>query len=544
MVSNSPAVANPWTRVRTERCDVAVVGSGAAGMNAAIHAAMAGATTLIIDKGAIGRSGASIQANVIASAAPEGGYDAHVRDIVRTGAGLADQNLAEVLAREAPDRFREWLEWGVRFHVDASGDFVRTKTAGHSQARSISPGYGMGEKACRALRKWLIKSPDVRGLPYTSAVELLLDDGEVRGLVAWDFQAGEWVVIDAPSVVIATGGAQQLYRANTAAATLTGDGFALARLAGAALVGLEFVLYVPVSLVSPRPIATSRAILETLRKVAGQIVDRDGRRFVHEYTPEGEQAPWEVVSRAIQLALRAGRGTDRGTVVYRANAEEQARLVAAYPAIIDKLPGLGIDLAVGAEVTPMAHFFPGGIRIDAHAESDIPGLFAAGEAAGGVHGATRLTGDAFAAAAVFGARAGRFGADRARVIGPRGGRDLLRAGHDVVDRRLTMRTTSAPSPDARMRAVQDVVADAFGPVRTPSGMRHADEALAGLATETSVQGDDPRGNRSFTRFLEAYNLQLAGRALAEAARARPESKGAHFVVDDDTVQPVLVEQRR
>jgi succinate dehydrogenase / fumarate reductase flavoprotein subunit len=532
MMGQRPGHRDTWRQIAQVSCDVVVVGSGAAGMNAAIHAAMDGASTVILDKGSVGRSGASVQANVSTSAAPEGRWESHAADIVRTGAGLADEDLAEALARDALPRLREWHEWGVRFRTDGNGDFVRTLSRGHSEPRAISPGYGMGEKACRVLRKRLLHEPAIRALPYTSAVEVVLHDGEVHGVLAWSYQDSTWVVVDAPSVVLATGGAQQLYPASTTTAQLTGDGYAMAAAAGAPLVDLEFTLFVPVCLVAPRPIAISRTVLEPVRKISGRLLDRAGRSFADDYAPAGAQEPWEVLSRVIELAARDGRAEDDGTVRFVADPDEQAAMADVFPTIVTKLPKAGIDLGAGVHVRPMAHFFPGGVKIDRHAESAVPGLFAAGEAAGGVHGATRLGGDAFSAAAVFGARAGRYGSRRARRVTTASdhvvayARQAIERAVGEVDGR-----TGAP-PAERIGEIQRIVGNALGPVRRREELDAAATVLGGAPLRWRLDRPDPVANREFVTSLEARSLELAARALLAAARSRQENKGSHYLMDD------------
>jgi succinate dehydrogenase/fumarate reductase flavoprotein subunit len=516
----------------TVRCDVAVVGSGAAGMNAALHAAMDGASTVILDKGAIGRSGASVQANVSTSAAPDGRWESHAADIIRTGEGRAKEDLAEILAREALVRMREWHAWGLRFHTDHTGDFARTWSRGHAEPRAISPGYGMGEKVCRLLRRRIMKETAIRALPYVSGVELLLDDGGITGLIAWDHQEARWVCIEAPSVVLATGGAQRLYPASTATAQLTGDGYAMAASVGAPLIDLEFVLFVPVALVWPRPIGISRTILEPIRKVGGGLRDRNGTSIVDDLNPDGDQASWEVLSASIELALRAGRGTDRRCLHFRADAAEQRAIAEVFPSILEKLVRVGIDLEAGVEVAPMAHFFPGGVEIDVHAESPVPGLFAAGEAAGGVHGATRLGGDALSAAAVFGARAGVSGSRRAQMVGPtRAAPTRLAKAHvsALVDRLAERGDHSG----ARMSTIQSIVGSALGPVRARGELADADATLGSMsASPWPLPRPVPGGNREFLTVLEVDSMERTAKAVLAAARRRTESKGSHVVVED------------
>ncbi|MGW3810265.1 FAD-binding protein [Micromonospora sp. NPDC005113] len=522
-----------WHSCAEERTDVVVVGSGAAGMNAAIYAAQSGALVTLLDKGSIGRSGASIQANVSASVAPEGGWEKHAEDIVRTGAGLANPELAEVLASQALGCFTDWLRWGVRFALNDDGSFVRSLSRGHSEPRAVSPGYGMGEKVCRALRRRIRQLPGVTCRPYTSAVDLLVAEDQVRGLLAWDMQEGTFVRINAPSVVIASGGAQSAFLSSTASRHLTGDGFAMARRASAELVDMEFVLHVPVGMVAPRPIGLSRTILEPVRKVAGDLRDADDRDFTIEYAPgEGAQAPWADLSRGVAQAIHDGRGFSDGTVRFVVDGGQLAAIGAAFPSIVSTLAQQGVDLRAGVAVRPMAHFFPGGIAITPAAESiTIGGLFAAGEAAGGVHGATRLGGDALTAAAVFGAVAGRSAAARSRSRGtaPPVQESASRLIEAVLDDAGDARTHIRD----RWHAARSTLTGAGGPLRRRPELAAGVEALNGLAAgEGARLADAPAMNPWFARALDLRNVIDAGRLVLNAALCRRRNLGAHFTVDD------------
>lgn len=522
----------PWQACEEDRADVVVIGSGAAGMNAAIYAAQSGARVTLLDKGSIGRSGASIQANVSASVAPEGRWEKHAEDIVRTGAGLARPELAEVLASQALVCFKDWLKWGVRFELNDDGSFIRSLSRGHSEPRAVSPGYGMGEKVCRALRRQIGKLPRIVCRPYTSAVDLLVEDNEVGGLLAWDMQKGAFISISAPSVIIATGGGQSAFLSSTASRHLTGDGFAMARRAGADLVDLEFVLRVPVCMIAPRPIGLSRTILEPVRKVAGDLHDADGRDFITEYVPsEGAQAPWADLSRGIAQAVRDGRGFEDGTVTFVADDRQLAAIGDVFPSIVTKLSQQGVDLRKGVHVRPMAHFFPGGIAISRSAESTVAGLFAAGEAAGGVHGATRLGGDALTAAGVFGAVAGRSAA--ARSVSYRNVPSIRRSASRRIDAVLSTACAATTGVRDNLYLARSTLEEAGGPLRRRAELAAGHKALELLSPGMGEQSmGSPRMSYSFSQALDLRNIIDTGQLVLQAALRRTENLGAHFTLDD------------
>jgi len=405
--------------------DVLIVGAGGAGMYAAISAARSGAErVLLLDKSLIGRGGATIMAQMTVAAAlaeeSDDDWRLHLDDTLAAGRGLCDEALAAILCEEAPVRMREMGAWRVGWARRDSGRIAQVTAPGHSRPRCCYVDFlNTGPAVAATLRRQISRIDAIRRVSNLTVTDLVAVDGAVVGAVALDAASGEAVTIAAGATIIATGGLTRLYRRNSASANMGGDGYALALMAGAELVDMEFVQFFPIGHLAPRLVGMDPIMWDPFRyKLGGRLLDGAGEEFLALYGSDETDAyttPRDIATHAIVSEVAAGRGSPHGGAFLSFEHIPASDLRAAFGPVIERLAKNGIDLArAPVEVSPIAHYHMGGIAVDERMASSVPGLFAAGEVVGGANGANRLSGNAITEALVFGARAGRFAAMKSR----------------------------------------------------------------------------------------------------------------------------------
>ncbi|MFJ6652012.1 L-aspartate oxidase [Microbacterium sp. NPDC091313] len=509
---------------------VVVVGSGIAGLTAALHACEAGCAVTVVTKGRLAHSNTRYaQGGVAAVTSPEDRVEDHVRDTLAAAAGLADERAVRVLAEEGPERIDELISRGVAFDRDAHGELRRGREAAHSTSRVLhAGGDATGAEIERALVAALLDAgTDV--IEGAFLRDLVLREGRVIGVDLLVGGVAEQRRADA--VVLATGGAGQLYAHTTNPDVATGDGIAAALRAGAAVADLEFVQFHPTVLTHD---GGAFLVSEAVRGDGATLIDDAGRRFAFDAHPDGELAPRDVVARAI-----ARRMAEQGHPVrLDATALGADFLASRFPTIDAMTRAAGWDWSrEPVPVSPAAHYLMGGVATDLRGRTSIPGLYAVGEVARtGVHGANRLASNSLLEGAVFGARAGdAIAGDAASGIWPvpRTG-DFAEAGGSGEDRPVPARTpvsgsadaaapSSPASPPFSRAALQQLMWDDAGLERTAAGLAHAALTLA------TWQADPP--TRGTVRAEEDANLLLVAHAVVAAALARTKSVGAHFRAD-------------
>ncbi|HVH79827.1 MAG TPA: FAD-binding protein [Stellaceae bacterium] len=534
--------------------DVLIVGAGGAGMYAAIAAARAGAErVLLVDKSFVGRGGATIMAQMTVAAAlaeeSDDDWRLHLADTLEAGRGLCDENLAAILCEEAPIRIREMGEWQVGWARRDNGRIAQVTAPGHSRPRCCYVDFlNTGPAVAATLRRQLSRIAAIRRISNLTITDPVTSDGAVVGAVALDAASGEPVTIAARATIIATGGLTRIYRRNSASANMGGDGYALALVAGAPLVDMEFVQFFPIGHLAPRLVGMDPIMWDPFRyKLGGRLLNGAGQEFLARYGSDETDAyttPRDVATYAITKEVAAGRGSPHGGAYLSFEhipAEEQH---AAFGPVIARLAKNGIDLTCGPiEVSPIAHYHMGGIVVDECMASPVPGLYAAGEAVGGANGANRLSGNAIPEALVFGERAGRFAADRAAEAGWSD-----RAAVEAVDRiRLLAEgsngdvSAAAQLDELRMLMWQDV-----GPLRDAARMRRAlvrlCEMRAALPDLAIAPGREC--NPDLADWFELRAGLIAAEAVTCAALARKESRGAHQREDFSITNPALVHSQR
>lgn len=519
-----------------EGASVVVVGSGIAGLTTALHAASTpGDRVTLVTKDALDHANTRFAQGGIAGVMfDDDRAEDHVRDTLAAGAGLSDEAAVRVLVEEGPDRIRELVALGVAFDRDASGEYVKGLEAAHSYPRILHAG---GDATGSAIERALVDALRRRRIDvmeHAFLIDLVVADGRVRGvdLLVAD---RDRVRLDADAVVLATGGAGQLYAHTTNPTVATGDGVAAAIRAGAATADLEFVQFHPTVLAAGEPFLVSEAV----RGEGATLIDDDGRRFVFDEHPDGELAPRDVVARAIahRMAAQGGR-----PVRLDATALGRDFLARRFPTIDRAVRARGLDWAEAPiPVTPAAHFMMGGVVTDLDARTTLPGLYAVGEVARtGVHGANRLASNSLLEGAVFGVRAARaLSADHRSPSDAAGRREATRPRRVVPLRARDDRTTAAPheghDPFTR-EALQALLWEHVGLLRDERGLRVARERIDRwrAAPRTPVT----------EREHEDENLLLVASAVVAAAIARPRSVGAHTRTDDPGAQPAAARADR
>jgi succinate dehydrogenase/fumarate reductase flavoprotein subunit len=541
------------------RTGVLVIGAGGAGMYAAIAAARAGARVLLADRNMVGRGGATVMAQMTVAAAlgeeePDS-VEAHLHDTVTAGRGLCDARLAELVCSEAPARMREMDAWGVGWA--RSGNRIRQVHApGHGVKRCCYVDFlNTGPAVAGTLRKVVSREGAVQRISNLQITDLVCHDGEVVGVTAFDLESGEQVDVAAGAVVVASGGLTGLYARSSASGNMLGDGFALALRAGASLMDMEFVQFFPIGHLAPRLVGMDPIMWDPFRyKLGGRLLNGRHEEFIERYgeSDAGEyRATRDLATFAICSEVAAGRGTPSGGAYLSFTHLPEAALREAFGPVIDRLLANGIDLTRSAvEVSPIAHYHMGGIRVDAGMASDLPGLFVAGEAVGGASGANRLSGNAISEALVFGEVAGRAAARHAARRAPRGSsRDGLKGGGDMpaaaLDAVRQAAGGSAAAPTAtvtqRMAELKRLMWQQVGPFRDREQLSRAGEWIRALRAEHEVSPVPPP--RVFANELADWhdlrNASLVAQCIVEAALAREESRGAHQRLDHEQSRPEL-----
>jgi succinate dehydrogenase/fumarate reductase flavoprotein subunit len=516
--------------------DVLVIGSGAAGMYAAIEAARAGCSVFLADRSLIGRGGATVMAQMtvavaLGAEAPDH-WTHHYQDTLTAGRGLCNEALARLLCEEGPACIEEMEAWGVGW-ARKDGKITAAFAPGHDRPRCVYVDFlNTGPAVSKTLRTALYKLPGVKRTGDLCVVDLMKAKGEVTGAVAWHVGSGAPVVIAAKATIVATGGLTRLYRRNSASANMGGDGYALALRAGAPLIDMEFVQFFPIGHLAPRLIGMDPIMWDPFRyKLGGRLLNSKMEEFTDRYgvAEDGKYIiTRDVGTYAILKEVEAGRGSPHGGVFLSFQHVPEAKLREAFGPVIDRLAGNGIDLTkMPVEVAPIAHYHMGGVQADARMTTEVPGLLVAGEAVGGANGANRLSGNAITEALVFGRQAGRTAAGRVKRTG------ALPSSPDTARDTLELLAADAPenSPNTAemIQSLQKTMADDVGPLRTAASL---ERALGRIGELSGALGDRPfGGGLAFDlrrlEWLDLRNMLTVAQAVTQAALNRTESRGAH-----------------
>ena len=509
--------------------DILIIGGGLAAMMAALEAAGSSLSVLMVSKGAVGNSGATLMAYAnFAAVLPEGEekgdtISAHAEETCAAGAHINDPDLVRALAANAPGDLMLLERLGLNF-IKREGRFDLRKPPGHLRPRTVftvNPGYPIhirGKSITAPLRERVME----RSIPLMEGVgivKLVAENGRIAGALGVRRNSGEMVAVECRAVILAGGGGGFLYEKNTNPGGITGDSYALAMEAGCPLRDMEFVQFFPcVHLESPRILISSPILSD-----GAVLRNKDGERFMARYEPERmELATRDAVSQAIYREIRQGGGINGGVYLDITGVPREL-LAFRFPDLIAAFKRRGIDLHTQPIlVAPAAHFFMGGVAIDPACRTAVDGLYVAGEASGGIHGANRLSGNGLSDALVFGRIAGqsavRYAGEREGVTAP-----------DEAFRPAAGQSGPAVGREriqALRVALKKTMWDEVGIVRRGAGLA---EALARMeAWQKALEEGQPERPEDRGAFFEARSMLLASRAVASAALFREESRGAHF----------------
>ena len=516
--------------------DVLVIGSGAAGMYAAIEAARGGCKVFMLDRSLIGRGGATVMAQMTVAVAmgdeaPDH-WSHHYQDTLTAGRGLCNEALSRLLTEQGPECIREMDAWGVGW-ARKDGKITSAFAPGHDRPRCVYVDFlDTGPAVSSTLRKVVNKNKDIKRAGDFYVVDLIKTDDGVAGAVAWHMGSGALVTIFAKATIVATGGLTRLYSRNSASSNMGGDGYAMCLRAGAPLIDMEFVQFFPIGHLAPRLIGMDPIMWDPFRyKLGGKLLNNKGEEFTQKYgvAEDGKYIiTRDVGTYAILKEVEAGRGSPHGGVYLSFQHVPEPKLREAFGPVIDRLAANGIDLTKqSVEVAPIAHYHMGGVQADVHMNTELPGLLVAGEAVGGANGANRLSGNAITEALVFGREAGRTAAARTKQIAN------IPAQPDAARATLGMLMVDGPAnpPNTAemLQALQQTMAENVGPLRNEASLKRALARIEELSDKT---GERPFGTgQAFDMirldWLDLRNMIAVARAVTQAALNRTESRGAH-----------------
>ena len=566
--------------------DVVVIGAGGSGLRAAIEAREAGKRTAIISKSLFGKAHTVMAEGGCAAAMgnvnPHDNWQVHFRDTMRGGKFLNNWRMAELHAQEAPDRVWELEAWGALFDRTPDGKISQRNFGGHAYPRLAHVGDRTGLEMIRTLQQKVVAlqqedavaegDPEAMIKVYAeTTITRLIKDGEGRiaGAFGYIRETGEFVLFQAPTVILATGGIGKTFKVSSNSWEYTGDGNALALLAGAKLINMEFVQFHPTHMVWPISVR-GLLVTESVRGDGGVLRNSEGRRYMFDYVPDvfraqyaeteeeadrwysdpdhnrrpPELLPRDEVARANNAEVKAGRGSPHGGVFLdiasRLPAEEILRRL---PSMYHQFKELAdVDITKEPmEVGPAQHYVMGGVEVDPDTgESSVPGLFAAGEVSGGMHGSNRLGGNSLSDLLVFGRRAGVGAAEYVDRLGPKlPVPDEGEVAAAQVEALAPLHRTGGENPYTVHAEVQETMSNLVGIIRTEAEIRQAmaelDE-LGARAEAVSAPGGSAY-NPGWHMALDMRNIMLMARCVAAAALERQESRGGHTRDDYPGMRP-------
>jgi len=550
------------TEFESHDYDVVVIGAGGAGLRAAIEAHRGGARTAVVCKSLLGKAHTVMAEGGIAAAManvwPEDNWQVHFRDTMRGGKMLNNWRMAQLHAQEAPERVYELEEWGALFDRTPDGKISQRDFGGHRYARLAHVGDRTGLELIRTLQQRTV-ALGIDVFMECTVTRLTTDDGRISGAFGYWRETGRFIVFKAPAIVLATGGIGKSFKVTSNSWEYTGDGHAMAMWAGASLINMEFLQFHPTGMVWP-PSVKGILVTESVRGDGGVLRNSENERFMFGYIPEffkaetadseaeadrwyadhkhnrrpPELLPRDEVARAINTEVKAGRGSPHGGVFLDVSARlSPEQITKRLPSMYHQFKELaGVDITKEPmEVGPTAHYVMGGVEVDADsAQSLVPGLFAAGEVAGGMHGSNRLGGNSLSDLLVFGKRAGEHAAAYATALA--GDRPVV-ADADVsaaaAEALRPFENRGGENPYTIHQDLQQVMNDLVGIIRRADELERAVAEIEGLksrAAHISVEGHI-QYNPGWHLALDLRAMLTVSECLARAALLRTESRGGH-----------------
>ena len=563
------------TNIERHSYDVVVIGAGGAGLRAAIEARLAGRKTAIISKSLFGKAH-TVMAEGGAAAAmgnvnSNDNWMVHFRDTMRGGKFLNNYRMAELHAKEAPDRIWELETYGALFDRTKDGRISQRNFGGHEYPRLAHVGDRTGLELIRTLQQKIVSLQQedyaatgdyesrIRVFQETTITELFVENGAIAGAFGYYRESGDFVLFETPAVVLATGGVGKSYKVTSNSWEYTGDGHALAMRAGATLINMEFLQFHPTGMVWP-PSVKGILVTESVRGDGGVLKNTDGKRFMFDYVPDvfrkqyaetedeadrwytdpdnnrrpPELLPRDEVARAINSEVKEGRGTPAGGVLLDIASRRSAEYVTKrLPSMYHQFKELAdVDITTQPmEVGPTCHYVMGGVEVDADtAQATVPGLYAAGEVSGGMHGSNRLGGNSLSDLLVFGKRAGEYAAAYAggQARRPTVPRAAVDAAVETALAPLT-RGDGGENPYTVHQELQQVMNDLVGIIRRKHELEDALVRLAELKERVKKVGvgGGRRYNPGWHLALDLRNMLAVSECTAKAALEREESRGGH-----------------
>ena len=529
----------------TRECDVLVVGAGGAGMRAAIAAAEAGASTIVVTKSLLGKAHTVMAEGGIAAGLgnvdSQDGWDVHFADTMLGGQLINNWRMVDLYAHEVIDRVYELERWGGLFDRTPDGRIMQRAFGAHSWKRLCHVGDRTGLELIRTCQDKLVHTAGADVWMECTLTRLLKDGDRVCGALGYDRNTGGFVVIKAGAVVMASGGWGRMYRQTSNSWEGTGDGAAMAYEAGAELLDMEFVQFHPTGMIWP-PGARGILVTEAVRGEGGLLKNSEGKRFMLEYDPvKKELSSRDVVARSIYKEVKAGRGSPHGGAFLDiASVHDAAYIKHKLPSMYEQFHALaGIDItAEPFEVGPTIHYTMGGIRVDAEtAAATVPGLYAAGESAGGLHGGNRLGGNSLGDILVFGRRAGEAAAEFARGKGAKrdvSEKEIAAEQESLLQFLETPKDGSAvENPYQLHMALQEAMQDDAGIGRSEESLQRSLAAIGELRERSRNMrvGGSRVLNPGWHTCKDVEFMLTISEAIVRSAIERKESRGSQWRFD-------------
>ncbi|MFX1509862.1 MAG: FAD-binding protein [Promethearchaeota archaeon] len=518
--------------------DVLVIGAGGAGCRAAIAASNSNQEITIITKDILGKAHTVMAEGginaALANLDPDDLCQIHAQDTCNAGAYLNNQELAEILANEAPQRVFDLENFGAIFSRTPDGLIMQRPFGHQTYRRTCYAGDRTGHEVLSTLTDEL-RRRQIEIIDEVFATSLFRNKNRIAGVSVIEIRSGKFKVFRAPAVVMAAGGAGRIYDVTTNAQADVGSGYAMAYKAGVELIDMEQFQFHPTGAAIP-PAARGRLVTEGVRGEGGILLNSHGERFMKNYNPRLlELAGRDEVARSIATEIREGRGTEN-EAVYLDISFLPARIIEErLPTMLEDFLDIGIDIRnEPMEVTPTAHHVMGGLRIDSSTETNLSGLFAAGEVAGGVHGGNRLGGNALAAGQVFGKLAGdsaaRYAANNST---PSLDRKLIQEEHSRV--MAPLERNEGLSTSTETKRLQRCMWDKAGLFRNEEDLNSAlsfiEQQQEQVSSKLAVQNKATRYNTEWISALELQDMTLVAEMIIRSALLRKESRGAHYRTD-------------
>ena len=532
-------------RFETHDFDVLVIGAGGAGLRAAIEASAAGARTGVVCKSLLGKAHTVMAEGGVAAALahvdPKDSWKVHFRDTMLGGKQLNHWRMAQLHAQEAPDRVRELEHWGAVFDRTQDGRILQRNFGGHSAPRLAHVGDRTGLEMIRTLQDHGVHQGFEVFMEVTVS-RLLVEGGRVVGAFAYRRENGRFIVFRAKSVVLACGGVGKAFRITSNSWEYTGDGHALAYEAGAELIDMEFVQFHPTGMVWP-PGVMGILVTEAVRGEGGILRNSKGERFMEKYDPKRmELSTRDMVARAIYTEVKEGRGSPHGGAFLDISHKPADWVKKKLPSMYHQFMELAdVDITKGPmEVGPTTHYIMGGVRVEPDTgASTVPGLYAAGETSGGMHGANRLGGNSLSDLLVFGRRAGLGAAEHAKSRSAQATIDPAQIESAERAMLVPFERTDGPSPYDIHAKLQDSMQSLVGIFRVEEDLAAAIREIARLKQE--AERVRVLGSREFNPgwhlAIDLKAMLTVSEAIARSAQLRKESRGGHSRLDFPKTEP-------